>query len=851
MLETIADDVRCSTPSGSLRLTTLVAASALLLAGCGGSGGGNGSNGRDGRDGRAALVFVSTEPAGANCTSGGTKVSAGLDADGNGELGPTEVDSIQYICNGADGPSGSPGSAGAPGADGLTGLVRTSAEPAGSRCAAGGTVVSVGADLNRNGALDDSEVTSAATICNGTAGASGATGATGATGADGFGALVSMTPEPAGANCTAGGTRVSTGQDINRNNTLDTAEVSAVRFLCNGESGATGATGPAGVAGADGLNTLVLLVPEPAGANCATSGVRVSAGRDADRNGVLSAGEVEASSYVCNGSAGATGATGAAGATSLVSMSVEPAGANCSAGGTRLDSGVDANANGTLDLSEVATTRYVCNGATGSTGATGPAGATGATGANGFNSLISIVGENAGANCTYGGRRISSGLDSDRSGALDVGEIDTVTYVCNGEPGPGVTWTSSGASGTAVTAQPNTGVLAANDAAQVVITLPASPAVGDLVSVSGVGAGGWKIAQQAGQSIITRGLPGVFQPAGVDWTQRQSGLAFKDIASSSDGQKLVAVINGGQIYTSTNAGASWTARDSNRDWVSVASSADGVKLVAAVNNGQLYTSSDSGVTWTARDSSRQWTDVASSADGSRLVASVDSIGGGAIYVSVDSGATWSLTSASTSVRWFSVTSSADGQKLAANGGLDVYTSTNGGTTWTSRQTLTSQLSLSASSDGSRLTAATTGGVTPSAVYVSLDSGITWTRRLAGLSTTYTLGAAAVSADGSLMMAAANNYTFTSTDQGRSWVTLIAPATYTTNGLALSSNGVLAAAATSAGVYASSASGAATTVGIGGSISGAQYDSIELQYAGGGVFTVLKYGLNSGTGFVVQ
>ena len=47
---------------------------------------------------------------------------------------------------------------------------------------------------------------------------------------------------------------------------------------------------------------------------------------------------------------------------------------------------------------------------------------------------------------------------------------------------------------------------------------------------------------------------------------------------------------GGQIYISTDSGVSWTARDSNRQWMSVASSADGNKLVAVVYGGQIYTS---------------------------------------------------------------------------------------------------------------------------------------------------------------------------------------------------------------------------------------------------------------------
>ncbi|MBI4745297.1 MAG: hypothetical protein HY786_01820 [Deltaproteobacteria bacterium] len=65
------------------------------------------------------------------------------------------------------------------------------------------------------------------------------------------------------------------------------------------------------------------------------------------------------------------------------------------------------------------------------------------------------------------------------------------------------------------------------------------------------------------------------------------------LASSSDGSKLVAVVNGGlggQIYTSTDSGLTWTARDSSRTWYSVASSSDGTKLVAVEYGGQIYTS---------------------------------------------------------------------------------------------------------------------------------------------------------------------------------------------------------------------------------------------------------------------
>jgi len=53
----------------------------------------------------------------------------------------------------------------------------------------------------------------------------------------------------------------------------------------------------------------------------------------------------------------------------------------------------------------------------------------------------------------------------------------------------------------------------------------------------------------------------------------------------------VAASSGGPIYTSTNAGASWTPNGTpSLNWCSVASSADGSKLVAVANGGGIWTS---------------------------------------------------------------------------------------------------------------------------------------------------------------------------------------------------------------------------------------------------------------------
>ena len=105
----------------------------------------------------------------------------------------------------------------------------------------------------------------------------------------------------------------------------------------------------------------------------------------------------------------------------------------------------------------------------------------------------------------------------------------------------GMVWTSVTS---ATSSKSNSGYIAANDAVPVVITLPSTPALGDVVKVIGSGAGGWQIKAPSGGTLV--GDP-VIQP----WTQRESARSWRSITSSSDGTKLAAVANGGYIYTST------------------------------------------------------------------------------------------------------------------------------------------------------------------------------------------------------------------------------------------------------------------------------------------------------------
>ena len=178
-----------------------------------------------------------------------------------------------------------------------------------------------------------------------------------------------------------------------------------------------------------------IVTPEPASGNCAQGGSKIQSGIDTNANSVLDPNEVTNTSFVCNGATGAVGATGATGAAGttgqnvLTNTSSEAAGSNCSAGGSRIQVGVDRNGNNVLDSTEVTSNAFVCNGAT---GGTGPAGPEGATGASGFNSLVKVTPEIAGANCTSGGNKIQAGLDTNRNGTLGSDEVTSTQYTCNG-----------------------------------------------------------------------------------------------------------------------------------------------------------------------------------------------------------------------------------------------------------------------------------------------------------------------------------------------------------------------------------------------------------------------------------
>jgi hypothetical protein len=399
--------------------------------------------------------------------------------------------------------------------------------------------------------------------------------------------------------------------------------------------------------------------------------------------------------------------------------------------------------------------------------------------------------------------------------------------------------------GTNVTASSNLGFIVTNNVAPVFITLPANPAAGDTFRVAGVGAGGWILTQNAGQSVLAGNLA---DTTGLNWTQQTNSNIenWTGLASSADGTHLIAV-SYGYIHLSVNSGISWTTNLAAGSfyWSSVACSASGNNVVATVGTsggvpGNFYTSSDGGNTWSGPyESGAEWVACASSASGNnQVVVSYD----GYIYNSANNQLVHS-----NNISWTGVAASADGTKLAlcsvASGGGYIYTSTNSGLTWQSQTNsgLHTWSAIASSADGSHLVATATGNT--GGIYASANGGVTWAVQNQD-SVNWT--AVASSADGSHLAAVYDGgsdttpgYLYTSDDSGSTWLQRLGAPNAPWTAVAGSADGSKLAAAVYNGYIYTSGQGS-TTTGTSGSLTGGYQSALELQYVGGGVFLPLSH-----------
>jgi hypothetical protein len=409
----------------------------------------------NGADGAATLVEVTPLAPGDDCPHGGVRIDTGVDDGGessasnaeldagaatsidettlsdlldslesqnplagDGVLDEVEIDATRYVCNGAPGASGDAGPpgevgargpAGEAGVDGLDGLN-------GERGPSG----EAGAD-----GIDGEDGTDG---IDGEDGENGKDGSAGQDGLDGTSTLIVQSEEPPGPECPAGGTRIDSGfddgegQETASDGILGPGEVDDVSYICHA------------------VPTLALfeIEPLPPGPECPAGGQLLATGYDngdgaeTAGDGVLGIGEVDAVDYVCNGRNGAKGATGADGFDSLIDIDDELPGENCENGGQAVLTGLDDGDgegtahDGVLDVDEVDSLRYVCNGVDGE---------------DAFDALVEVQPEAPGFNCAWGGQHLLTGRDdgdgdgAERDGVLHIDEVEHDEYVCNGGDG--------------------------------------------------------------------------------------------------------------------------------------------------------------------------------------------------------------------------------------------------------------------------------------------------------------------------------------------------------------------------------------------------------------------------------
>ena len=231
-------------------------------------------------------------------------------------------------CSVEDGKDGVNGTDGVNGVDGLNGyssLIVVLEDN--SVCPTGGMKVETGLDVNEDGVLNPSEITSTTYICNGQDGTNGSDGAdgqdgqNGSDGQDGSDAnsnFIFTSEAVSDDSCgEPGGVLFSYGFDTNTNGQLDPSEVVNTALVCNGATGDTGSQGDSGQDGQDGSNG--------------------SDGQD-----------------------GSTGADGSNGYNALVSIDYVEEGELCEFGGISVSFGLDLNLNGELDLDEITGTDITC-----------------------------------------------------------------------------------------------------------------------------------------------------------------------------------------------------------------------------------------------------------------------------------------------------------------------------------------------------------------------------------------------------------------------------------------------------------------------------------------------------------
>jgi hypothetical protein len=219
-------------------------------------------------------------------------------------------------------------------------------------------------------------------------------------------------------------------------------------------------------------------------------------------------------------------------------------------------------------------------------------------------------------------------------------------------------------------------------------------------------------------------------------------------------------------------------------WNGITASGDAMRVFGGDYNGYLYTSANGGVSWVRHTEPGKgiWRGVSSSHDGRVLAAAVE---GGYLHISRDYGETWETvyaigvggTDAVGSSKWYNITISDDGQRIALGigGPGHIWTSADSGKTWTEQlgSPLAEWRGMTSSADGSTIIAGSWGGF----LHISRDYGVTWTKTTAGGGPAGTWHGMGMSDDGQIMFAGwKGNEVHRSTDGGVTWTKVLSPST---------------------------------------------------------------------------
>ncbi|MFZ1683261.1 MAG: hypothetical protein WAU88_03930 [Candidatus Zixiibacteriota bacterium] len=242
---------------------------------------------------------------------------------------------------------------------------------------------------------------------------------------------------------------------------------------------------------------------------------------------------------------------------------------------------------------------------------------------------------------------------------------------------------------------------------------------------------------------------------GLTWTVANNGLKSEGLYSILPQGDTIIVGTPSGVFRSADQGATWTSIGLQHDYV-FCLAAEGTDLYAGTRNG-LFRSSDNGASWTPLAEGMSQSTYSMIVTPSVIVRSGYFSNG--VYHSVDQGATWSFNN---TLPYWLVSYASLGSTLL-QGWQGVMRSTDQGTTWTynSSDPLAQRYISHLKSVGSNVYAAT-----GNRVYVSSDTGLSWTSISSGLSTAQCKD---LTTFGSTLVASTYNGLFTLSNGQSTWL----------------------------------------------------------------------------------